>query len=66
MIKHFIDISDFNKSELKKINNFAKKIKNRPIRLENIVELKKIFPNIFMINQNYVADEGYIKSLEND
>jgi len=66
-----LDISDIRitvdrENDINLIREIAKKIKNRPIRLENIIELKKFFPNIFMINQNYVTDEGYIKSLEND
>ncbi len=32
MINHFVDISDFKKSELKRIISFAKRIKNNPNR----------------------------------
>tara|TARA_B110000116_G_C16793703_1_gene565340 strand:+ start:1965 stop:2867 length:903 start_codon:yes stop_codon:yes gene_type:complete len=40
MVKHFLDISDFNKIELRKILNFAKKIKKKQIQNKNISILK--------------------------
>jgi len=42
MIRHFIDISDLNKSELKKIINFAKKIKKHPNKYNNLLKNKSL------------------------
>ena len=39
---HFIDISDFKKNELKKIINFAKKIKKNPKKFHNLLKNKSI------------------------
>ena len=37
MVKHFINISDFKKNDLKKIINFAKKIKNNPNKYNKLL-----------------------------
>lgn len=42
MVKHFIDISDFKKNDLKKIINFAKKIKKNPGKYENLLKNKSL------------------------
>ena len=40
MIKHFLDINDFNKVELRKILNLAAKIKNNPKKYQTSLENK--------------------------
>jgi len=42
MINHFIDISDFKKSELKNIISFAKKIKNNQNKYKNLLQNKSL------------------------
>ena len=42
MINHFVDISDFNKSELKSIISFAKKIKSNPIKYNKLLKNKSL------------------------
>ena len=42
MINHFVDISDFNKSELKSIISFAKRIKNNPNKYKNLLQNKSL------------------------
>ena len=42
MISHFIDISDFNKSELKSIISFAKKIKDNPNKYKKLLQNKSL------------------------
>lgn len=42
MINHFVDISDFNKSELKSIISFAKKIKINPNKYKNLLQNKSL------------------------
>ena len=42
MINHFVDISDFKKSELKSIISFAKKIKNNPNKYINLLQNKSL------------------------
>ena len=42
MINHFVDISDFKKSELKSIINFAKRIKNNPNKYKNLLQNKSL------------------------
>ena len=42
MFSHFIDISDFNKSELKSIISFAKKIKNNPSKYKKLLQNKSL------------------------
>ena len=42
------------------------KIKKNPILLKDIIDLYNKEPEIFKINQDYVTDEGYLKSLKED
>ena len=42
MVKHFINISDFNKNDLKKIINFAKKIKKNPNKYNKLLQNKSL------------------------
>ena len=42
MINHFVDISDFKKSELKRIISLAKRIKNNPNKYENLLQNKSL------------------------
>ena len=42
MINHFVDISDFKKSELKSIISFAKRIKNNPNKYKNLLKNKSL------------------------
>ena len=42
MINHFVDISDFKKSELKSIISFAKRIKNNPNKYNNLLQNKSL------------------------
>ena len=42
MIKHFIDINNFNKKEINKIVDLAKKIKNNPKKFANICKNKTL------------------------
>jgi len=42
MLNHFVDISDFKKSELKSIINFAKRIKNNPNKYKNLLQNKSL------------------------
>ena len=42
MINHFVDISDFKKSELKRIISFAKRIKNNPNKYKNLLQNKSL------------------------
>ena len=42
MVKHFINISDFKKNELKKIISFAKKIKNNPSKYNKLLQNKSL------------------------
>ena len=42
MVKHFINISDFKKNELKKIISFAKNIKNNPSKYNKLLQNKSL------------------------
>jgi len=42
MVRHFINISDFKKNDLKKIINFAKKIKNNPNKYNKLLQNKSL------------------------
>ena len=42
MIKHFVDISDFKKNELRQIMVFAKKIKSNPIKYNKLLKNKSL------------------------
>ena len=52
--------------DLDLIRNIVKEIKNRPILMNDIINLFNKKPNIFEINKKYLANEGLIRSLEED
>jgi spore coat polysaccharide biosynthesis protein SpsF len=54
------------KNDLELVRLIAKKIKNRPILLEDILHLFDKEPNLKQINKNNIPDDGYLKSLENE
>ena len=51
---------------LKEFVIFFSKIKKSPILLKDILQLLEREPNLIKINDNYIMDEGYMKSLKND
>lgn len=53
-------------NDFKLIQTVVSKIKNRPILLNDITNLYHKDPSLFKINQDYVTDEGYLKSLKED
>ena len=53
-------------NDFKLIQIIVGKIKSRPILIKDILEIYKKEPKLFEINQNYVTDEGYLKSLKED
>jgi len=53
-------------NDFKLIQTVISKIKNRPILLNDITNLYHKDPSLFKINQDYVTDEGYLKSLKED
>lgn len=53
-------------NDFKLIQTIVEKIKNRPILIKDILEIYEKDPTLFEINQNYVTDEGYLKSLKED
>ena len=53
-------------NDFKLIQIIVGKIKSRPILIKDILEIYKKEPKLFEINQNYVIDEGYLKSLKKD
>ncbi len=52
--------------DLEFVKAIYKKIKNKPILLENILELLAKEPNLLDINKNVDSHEGYKKSLQED
>ena len=52
--------------DFKLIQKIVSKINERPILLEDIMNLYKKEKEIFEINQEYTTDEGYLKSLKED
>lgn len=52
--------------DLKLVKKIVSMIKQRPILLDNILELFLHHPELIEINKNHVADEGYLKSLRED
>ena len=52
--------------DLDLIRNIVKEIKNRPILMNDIINLFNKKPNIFKINKKYLSNEGLIRSLEKD
>lgn len=54
------------KEDLDFVRVIVSKIKKSPILMTDILQLLEIEPQLVDINKNYVTDEGYLKSLEND
>jgi len=52
--------------DLDLIRNIVSEIKNRPILMNDIIDLFKEKPNIFEINKKYLANDGLKRSLEQD
>lgn len=52
--------------DLKFIKALVLRIKKSPILMKDILQVLKNEPNLVNLNKNYIMDEGYIKSLEND
>jgi len=52
--------------DLEFVRTVVSKIKKSPILMKDILQLLEKEPNLIQINANYVMDEGYKKSLEND
>ena len=53
--------SDFNLVQI-----LLKKIKNRPVLMKDILNLFEKEPNLKKINENYILNEGYLKSLKDE
>lgn len=53
-------------NDLKLVQNIVLKIKNRPILLDDILDLIKKEPELLNINKERIPNEGYLKSLQND
>jgi spore coat polysaccharide biosynthesis protein SpsF (cytidylyltransferase family) len=54
------------KNDFYLVENILKKIKNRPVLMKDILELFEQQPNIKKINENYIMNEGYLKSLNDE
>ena len=52
--------------DLDLIRNIVSQIKNRPILMNDIINLFNHKPDIFKINKKYLENEGLIRSLEED
>jgi len=52
--------------DLRLIQKIVSKIKNRPILLQDILQLFQNEPDLRKINVERKPEEGYLKSLEND
>ena len=52
--------------DLELIRNIVKEIKNRPILMNDVINLFNKKPNIFEINKKYSANEGLTRSLDED
>ena len=53
-------------NDLKLVKCIVKQIKTRPITMKEILELNKKDPNLKKINQDYIQNEGFVKSLKED
>jgi len=53
-------------NDLKLVSKIAGKIKTRPIFMKDILQLFKSNPELVKINADFIPDEGYLKSLEDD
>ena len=54
------------KEDLLLVQKIIEKIKKSPILMIDILELFKKEPELINLNKNYVKDEGYLKSLNDD
>jgi len=54
------------KNDLEFVRTISKKIKKRPILMKDILDLLKKEPNLIEINSDYIMNESYLKSLEED
>lgn len=53
-------------NDFKLVQNLFRKIKNRPILMKDILKLFEKEPNLKKINEDYVLNEGYLKSLNDE
>jgi spore coat polysaccharide biosynthesis protein SpsF (cytidylyltransferase family) len=53
-------------NDFKLVENILKKIKKRPILMEDILELFNQQPDLKKINDDFVMNEGYLKSLNDE
>ena len=53
-------------NDLKLVRSLIEQIHTRPITMKDILSLVKKSPNLKKINQNYVQNEGFVKSLKED
>jgi len=70
-IKHSENLSHLRwtvdrESDLKLVRIIISKLKKRPILMNDIINLLSKEPQLIKINQDYVMNEGYLKSLEED
>jgi spore coat polysaccharide biosynthesis protein SpsF len=54
------------KEDLELIRKIIQKINHRPILIEDIILLFNKEPNLFKINKNYLPNDGFQRSLEED
>ena len=52
--------------DIELIRSLVEIIKDRPIKLNNVLDIFQKEPKIFSINQDYHTYEGYLRSVEND
>ena len=52
--------------DLKFVQEIVKRIHKRPILINNVLNILKNEPELVQINKNYVLEEGYKKSIEED
>ena len=55
-----------NESDFSLVQILLKKIKKRPVLMKDILNLFERDPNLKKINENYVLNEGYLKSLKDE
>lgn len=54
------------KNDFNLVQSLLKKIKKRPVLMKDILELFEQQPNLKKINEDYVMNEGYLNSLEDE
>ena len=52
--------------DLELIREIYSRIKDRPILIKHVKKLYEEKPELFRVNEDYIKDEGYLKSLEED